>query len=839
MKILRSLLIITALAWTATATAGHVPPPPPGGPSDLALKNPGDQSGGEGGIIPVYPVTGAQHQMPLESIVDTGRRKYDIGGTTYAHLWEDAGQDQFMLPHLATDRSREIIDLADRVFKNFKEADVKALIAAGNPILPLVIEPLSLPEFPEGWGLLEDSVRKQAGAALNSERKVRGQAFDLLLTVSGQAREPYRYMGLVDPDSTVAAKAYKSFSEAIKGDEAEIEPLLLLLARHKTSQLLDVMKDTLGESGHETYQQVKKIANTAKKKDLYRFLRDEKIAPEALAVGLEMLEIPSLRGDEKKASRKKMEKELKEIRDLVDVQVKRFGDKKMTKPDLAHILLWGVQAKMGDAGVAEKLLALSQDGRWWARLLCARSGADLWEQRLAATPVLLERQRDWVYSIRRKANASLRFLHRVPMFMANPPTLQTDSFTIDLWEKWWVARQEIAGLDSEEGWLTIDMKPGKGRVYGPNGLADHPFLEGRVKGTKVFVIDHNENGEYDYGIDNFATKDVKKPGTFLSQLARIDGKYYFMRMVPETLKLQVKPYDGPLGTVVVKEDYKKGTGLGFLVLSKSPDVTIQLDRESGRGDITVEVPAGHYSVYAGRVVKLKGGNGEIAHLAPGLNRAVDITAETKTDLKLGQQLVIDASINFKGGPDRASMYLELSDPKVYGAQGELYFNIEPQMSDLKVVLKSLEGKIIKTLEWKKEGVFDGTEDEKGQAALMEAQKQAQISELQNLIQQAQNTLSTLEWQISNGPPYPGGATLEEMQALQAQWQQSLALWQSQMALLMATNHYSDMVIETFGPVTIPLKKLPEEFLLDITGSTFFGDLKPAHIKVESTAEQTK
>lgn len=859
MRRLSALGIILTVALVALPDlhSGHMPPPrpsPPSTPTD-SLKgtrkldvNADGPSEGVFGTRSLYPILDGLRLMPLERLPDVSKLKYEDGSAKWSWEWEEAKEGAFLLPAESLERSTEVIKLSQEVFKRFRDEDVESLVKAGPVILPLVIGELEAPGYPAGWSKLDAQERKGLESSANTRKKVRSQAMGILGRIPGSLVEPYMYGALVDLDAGIRAEALKFFSES--GREPSLGALLLLWSHDTSPELEGLVKPMMEKEVPGSFVKAEALRK-ASAKDLLKLLKDASLPPRCLVVGLERLEIPSFRGDDSKAERKKAETELKAIEEALEPHVGKWVGKgkyeapegKVREAGEHEILLWHRMLQLGHGEVYARLEEAHRDGRWWCRYLVTRALSDAWEQRKEATPRLLERQRDWFYVVRREANKSLMALHRLSVPFEEPPALPSDSFVIDQWEKWWLGRKGIKGLDDADGWTSIVLKADEGNVYSPLGPTKHAFLAGKMGSVQVALIDHNNNGRYDdFGIDNFVVGGVDKPGTFLSQLARIEGKYYFLKFESKTFTLKVKAYEGPLGRVKVKESYAKEMALEFLVIGKSADVTIQVERDAKTKVIELEVPAGRYNIYAGNVQRggKRGKDVYIAHIGTGGNRFFEVPEKGEVEIKLGEPLHFDADVDFTTGKGDKPV-IRIKSPRVIGVFDELYFGIVPDFIALEVRLVETSGKLIKAFDWrvKAEGTKDGEDVIAEQDAKVQRRKELdkELATIDAQIRQLEVDVKIMDDRAKQGgfdprivnPNVPWTAKYNEVVQNLAKWRKHR---EDAVAQYMGSDDFVGQASISFHPIVFPLDKLPMEYDVEVSGQVFFGRVEPLKIRVK-------
>ncbi|MGE4159955.1 MAG: hypothetical protein AB7F75_12755, partial [Planctomycetota bacterium] len=234
--------------------------------------------------------------------------------------------------------------------------------------------------------------------------------------------------------------------------------------------------------------------------------------------------------------------------------------------------------------------------------------------------------------------------------------------------------------------------------------------------------------------------------------------------------------------------------------------------------IELDVPAGHYNIYAGNVQRggKKGQDIYIAHIGTGGNRFFDVPEKGEVEIKIGEALHFDADVNFTTNKNGKSV-ISVTNPQVIGVFDELYFGITPGFTSLELRFLDPSGKLIKSFDWKAKA--DVSKDGDDILAEDEARRQIEAE-----IATIRATIADIERNMQQVPP--GTPLYLEYETSLAEWNRHLD------ATIADSNVFFGDATFNFHPITMALDKLPKEYDIEIRGDVFFGKVQPLKIRIK-------
>lgn len=219
------------------------------------------------------------------------------------------------------------------------------------------------------------------------------------------------------------------------------------------------------------------------------------------------------------------------------------------------------------------------------------------------------------------------------------------------------------------------------RVNGEWCFAPAGAMRGSIAGTRVRIIDQNNNGRFgDVGEDALVVG-KGKVASLLSRVVSIDGQLFSIDVAADGSRLDVAPYTGEVATLDVSAT-TKGKVLAAVVTSADGQFSFGFSAR----DQALQVPVGDYTLHSG-IIAL-GGN--TVRIKAGRSKPVALTKGSRAALAFG-------------GPVRAEFTYrrvgrELTfDPNAiwfYGANGEEYYGWNPLGKSPKISLHVKSGREI-------------------------------------------------------------------------------------------------------------------------------------------------
>jgi hypothetical protein len=210
-------------------------------------------------------------------------------------------------------------------------------------------------------------------------------------------------------------------------------------------------------------------------------------------------------------------------------------------------------------------------------------------------------------------------------------------------------------------------------------------LEGKVAGTKVAIIDQNNNGRFDdFGADAIVVGKTDA-ASFLSKIINVNGTLYEIEITEDGSELAYKPYMGKAGMLNLLADFEsKGKLTAAVVRNENGDYSFELS-DAKRGML---IPEGLYSIVSGKVEMGK----ESCLVKTGECKPIRVSAD-------------EPSVFAWGGPITAKFDYTREGEEVtfspqslwfFGKAGEEYHNWVPDGAPPKFIIKDEKGREITT-----------------------------------------------------------------------------------------------------------------------------------------------
>lgn len=210
-------------------------------------------------------------------------------------------------------------------------------------------------------------------------------------------------------------------------------------------------------------------------------------------------------------------------------------------------------------------------------------------------------------------------------------------------------------------------------------------LEGKIAGTKVEIIDQDNNGRFDdFGADAIVVG-KSDSAAFLSKVVNVGGSLYEIAFSENGSELSYKPYAGAAGTIDLTSEFKsKGKLTAVVIRNEGGEYSFELS-SSKKGML---VPEGLYSIVSGKVEMGK----ESCLVRTGECKPIRVTAD-------------EPAVFAWGGPIRAEFAYERSGEDVtfspsslwfFGKAGEEYHTWIPDGAPPKFIIRDEKGREITT-----------------------------------------------------------------------------------------------------------------------------------------------
>lgn len=186
-----------------------------------------------------------------------------------------------------------------------------------------------------------------------------------------------------------------------------------------------------------------------------------------------------------------------------------------------------------------------------------------------------------------------------------------------------------------------------------------------IDGTKVALIDQNNNGRFDDFGEDAMVIGVGKTASFLSKVVSVKGKLYSLSVAKDASSLSYAPYEGPTSKVDF-DVLTKGKVLAAIL--KSSDGSLSFDVSKSDGEVIV-VPTASYVVHSG----LLSFGGNQVSVRTGRAQPIALEADKTTELRFGGPVRVEFAYAVSGKEYSFSP----TDIWYYGRAGEEYFDWQP------------------------------------------------------------------------------------------------------------------------------------------------------------------
>ncbi len=223
-------------------------------------------------------------------------------------------------------------------------------------------------------------------------------------------------------------------------------------------------------------------------------------------------------------------------------------------------------------------------------------------------------------------------------------------------------------LEGETAFVTLRGKTSSGqpiaysvRLLNKSGWKFAPggFLTGSIKGTRVRLIDQNNNGTFgDVGVDALIVG-TSKVATYHSEAINIGGELFTIAVAEDGTQLACKLYDGSTGKLHLACTTK---GKVMAAVVRSADQKFSFDM--ARAKEGMAVPVGAYKLMTGQL----GLGASRVTMTTGKSKAITVGPDQTRQVCWGGPVRAEFAYQRGGGK------VKLSPDQVwlYGAAGELY-----------------------------------------------------------------------------------------------------------------------------------------------------------------------
>lgn len=233
-----------------------------------------------------------------------------------------------------------------------------------------------------------------------------------------------------------------------------------------------------------------------------------------------------------------------------------------------------------------------------------------------------------------------------------------------------VLRVPAEGQEQDKSYAVRLSSEGKW-TYSASGA-----MVGEVEGTRVQLIDQNNNGRFDDIGQDAMIVGRGKSASFLSEVASIDGKLFSISVDESGQRIEYAPYSGPVGILDLGSEMESKARMRSVVVTSEDG---KRSFEVSRYNEGLSVPAGKYSVHSGRVVLGK----SKADLRQGRSEWIEVQEGERTALAWGGPVEAEFTYARSGG----EITIGPRDIWYYGRSGEEYSNFMPLGSSPNFAIK--------------------------------------------------------------------------------------------------------------------------------------------------------
>lgn len=206
-------------------------------------------------------------------------------------------------------------------------------------------------------------------------------------------------------------------------------------------------------------------------------------------------------------------------------------------------------------------------------------------------------------------------------------------------------------------------------------------MSGKVAGTRIRLIDQNNNGRFDdYGVDAMVVGNGKV-ASLLSKVVAVDGKLIELKVAANGQSLTCSPFLGPSAKLNLKA-LTKGKVLAAVIKSRDGQYSFGVD--SNQNDLVV--PAGQYDLHSGTISF--GGNS--VQMRKGSSKGITVKADAQAVLTWGGPVRAEFAYAKRG----RELQFDFNQIRYFGKSGEEYHSWQPIGKSPKISLHDKSGREI-------------------------------------------------------------------------------------------------------------------------------------------------
>lgn len=201
-------------------------------------------------------------------------------------------------------------------------------------------------------------------------------------------------------------------------------------------------------------------------------------------------------------------------------------------------------------------------------------------------------------------------------------------------------------------------------------------MVGEIEGTRIQLIDQNNNGRFDDFGEDAMIVGRGKSASFLSKVVNVNGELFSIGVDGEGTRIDFTPFEGEVGKLDLGSELdSKAKMRSVVVTSEDRSLSFEVSRSKGG----MNVPAGTYRVHSGSIVLGK----SKAELRTGRSQSIEVAANATAKLAWGGP--VEAEFDFARSGD--AITIGPLDIWYYGRSGEEYSNFMPLGSSPNFAIK--------------------------------------------------------------------------------------------------------------------------------------------------------
>jgi hypothetical protein len=202
------------------------------------------------------------------------------------------------------------------------------------------------------------------------------------------------------------------------------------------------------------------------------------------------------------------------------------------------------------------------------------------------------------------------------------------------------------------------------------------IMQGRIKGTKIRLIDLDNNGTFnEVGTDGMIIGKGSS-ASFVSKVINLKGELYNLTATKDGRSVTVTPFEGDCGTLNLRKQFKAGGKLVAAIVS-GEDGEYSFNLASAKRGM--KVPVGKYVVVGGLIKK----GSATVRLRAGKMKSIEIQKDQTFVLPWGAALKAEFTYARQG----TKITIQPSSLHYYGRAGVEFYDFKPNAQSPKFFVK--------------------------------------------------------------------------------------------------------------------------------------------------------